>query len=73
MKHIALPLAAAILLAACTTTRSDAGWTGGPGAQSFPTAYSVCEQSSYGIEINFTNCMAGRGWVRNKASRSSPQ
>lgn len=60
-------LAALALLAACTTARSDAGWTGGPNAQAFATAYSVCEQSSYGIEANFINCMAGRGWVRNRS------
>lgn len=73
MKRIAFPLTAAILLAACTTTRSDAGWTGGPSAQSFPTAYSVCEQSSYGIEANFTNCMAGRGWMRSRNVAPAPQ
>lgn len=67
MKKYAFALAGLVMLAACTTTRSDAGWTGGPGAQAFPTAYSICEQSSYGIEANFINCMAGRGWVRNKA------
>lgn len=66
MRSLPLILAAALFLTACTTTRSERGWTGGKGAQQFATAYSVCQQASYGIEANFINCMAGRGWTRAK-------
>lgn len=66
MRQTALILAAALCLCACTTTRSERGWTSGPGAQSFGVAYSACQQISYGIEINFINCMAGRGWFKEK-------
>jgi len=67
MKRAALIFAAAVLLAACASSRtSERGWTGHPGAQSFDTAHSSCQQISYGIEANYITCMAGRGWTKPK-------
>ena len=60
-----LAVAALLLASACTTTRSDAGWTG-TNAQPFDTAYSACLQISAGVEDYFLSCMAGRGWSKKK-------
>lgn len=65
MKQIALALAAATLLSACASPPND-GWTAREGAQPYETARAACQQISYGIEVNYINCMAGRGWVKAK-------
>lgn len=63
MKQLTLPLAAALILAGCASTPND-GWTARPDAQPFNTARSACQEISYGIEVNYVTCMAGRGWTK---------
>ena len=64
MRQTVLVLAAAALLSACAT--SDTGWSSREDAQPFDTAKAACQQISYGIEVNYITCMAGRGWVKPK-------
>lgn len=65
MRQIALVLAAAALLSACASTPND-GWTAREGAMPYESARAACQQISYGIEVNYVTCMAGRGWVKAK-------
>lgn len=59
-----IPAAALLLATACAT--SDTGWSSREGAQPFDTARAACQEISYGIEVNYITCMAGRGWVKPK-------
>lgn len=65
MRQIALALAAAALLSACASAPND-GWTARAGAMPYESARAACQQISYGIQVNYINCMAGRGWVKTK-------
>ncbi len=65
MRQSALALIAASLLAACAS-QPNGGWTSRPGAQTYATARSACQEISYGIEVNYITCMAGRGWTKAK-------
>ncbi|ABI78526.1 putative lipoprotein [Hyphomonas neptunium ATCC 15444] len=66
MKQIVMPLAAALLLTACASSGPNKGWTSSPGAQSFAVAHTACQQISYGGQVNYVICMAGRGWTKPK-------
>lgn len=65
MKQSAFALAALLILGGCASA-PNGGWTAREGAQPFNTARSACQEISYGIEVNYTTCMAGRGWTKAK-------
>ena len=64
MRQTVLAIGAMLLLAGCASGGPNSGWTARPGAQSYATAHSACQEISYGIEVNYVTCMAGRGWVK---------
>lgn len=32
----------------------------------YESARAACQEISYGIEVNYITCMAGRGWTKPK-------